>query len=132
MLNLICDTLEPKLQFLKERFSATDAELSHIVQRSPKILTMNCSRNLEPTIEFYVECLGEEGAIQAIKKYPSLLLASLEKRLKPRLKDAYAANITIDTGCMTRMTRYSEKMWQASLGYQSRKLDKNLLREKLW
>ena len=127
----IRDTLDPNLQFLKERFSATDAELSGLVHRFPPILILNYPRNLEPTMEFCVECLGEQGAIEAIKKYPSILSASLEKRLRPRLTDAYAANITIGTGCMSRMACYSEKMWQASLEYQSRKLDKNLLREKL-
>ena len=62
--------------------------------------------------------------------YPRLFLASLEKRLKPRLQEAQNLGLTIDALMLRRIAIYKEDDWNNALARLS--LDQKLKDGKLW
>jgi hypothetical protein len=119
--------LEPKLAWLQKRLVLDDTSLSLVVQRMPPILGCSIETNLEPTINFYEECVGLDAARTLIAKKPSLLGYSLEKRLKPRLAEFQEAGILIDTGAMERIVMSSKDQWSNGMAFQKTKLLKQQL-----
>merc|ERR1712032_778333 len=60
------DNMEAKLGWLQQRLNLEDAAVSKLVQQHPSIFGHNVQTNLEPTLNFYVDALGEEGKILAM------------------------------------------------------------------
>jgi hypothetical protein len=127
ILNLsIPDNLEPKLNWLQGRLSLDGDELAKLIAAQPPLLGLSIPTNLEPTLDFYQECIGIEGTKELLARHPVLFMASLERRLKPRLEQLKGAELEVDAGSLQRMTKYTEAQWQASLVYQTKKLGKTL------
>mmetsp|Transcript_19855 Transcript_19855/g.29461 ORF Transcript_19855/g.29461 Transcript_19855/m.29461 type:complete len:164 (+) Transcript_19855:710-1201(+) len=107
------DNMEPKLKWLQRRlFWENNNELSNIIQKMPTLLGCSVQSNLEPTLDFYMEMIGDENfAITTLKHNPLLFTYSLEKRLKPRLKEAKAMGLNITKNSLTPITKYSELRW---------------------
>ena len=83
-----------------------------MIQRLPSLFCYNIDSNLEPTLNFYIDALGEEStAISFVTKNPSSLRMSLEKRLKPRLEEAQAAGMKIDSTCLQYIWRDTNDQW---------------------
>merc|ERR1719291_911291 len=110
------ENIELKLGWLQHRLDLDDAAVSKLVQQCPPLLGCNVHTNLEPTLNFYIDALGEEGeALALVVRDPRLFSLSLEKRLKPRLEEARNAGLLIDSGCLLRIGKYTNKTWHASL-----------------
>ena len=89
----------------------------------PTLFGLSVGANLEPTLNFHIKALGDEGeALALLIRGPRLFGSSLEKRLKPRLEEALDAGLVIDKNCLQRIGLYTEKRWQSSLVSQSKKL----------
>ena len=117
------ENMEPKLEWLQQRFHLDDAALSNMIQKLPALFSCNVVTNLEPTLHFYINALGDkQEALALVMDRPNLFGLSLEKRLKPRLKDAQEAGIVIDSGCLTRIAQYTDKQWSKSLDFQVEQL----------
>jgi len=115
--------MEPCLAWFSEQFPELDqSALGWIMRQQPSLLCYSISNNLEPTLQFYKDCIGNEAASILVLKKPRVLLSSLEKRLKPRLKEAQEYGIEIDAGCVQRMAIWTERRWHASLLYQEEKI----------
>merc|ERR1711966_267294 len=118
------DTIETKLNWLQWRLHLDDAALSAMIQRLPRILSCNVDTNIKPTLNFYIDALGNEREVFVlVTSYPDLFSYSLEKRLKPRLRDAKDAGIVIDSGCLIRLAKYTDDRWQKSLAFQAKELE---------
>jgi hypothetical protein len=102
-------------------------ELIKLIISQPSILGSSIPTNLEPTLDFYQECIGIEGTKRLLAGSPRLLMASLESRLKPRLEQLKGAELEVDAGSLQRMAKHTEAQWQASLVYQTNKLRKQEL-----
>jgi hypothetical protein len=96
----------------------------------PSLLGLSIEDNLEPSIEFYEDCVGSNAAIEMIAKNPRVLNSSLENRLKPRLAQVQEAGIPLDTGTISRMAKYTAEQWSISLAYQKTKLLKQQLQDR--
>ena len=108
----IPDNIEPKFKWLQQRLSLTDDELSKLIQKLPPLLGCNINTNLEPTINFYIDALGDESkALAFVIRDPSSLSRSLEKRLKPRLEEARDAGMIIDSTCLNSIMVRTEDQW---------------------
>ena len=103
--------IEPKLDWLQQRLSLTDEQLSKMIQRLPSLFCYNIDSNLEPTLNFYIDALGDETAISFVTNNPSSLGMSLEKKLKPRLEEARAAGMKIDSTCLQHIWRDTIDKW---------------------
>ena len=117
ILQYSCNKLELTLNWLQQRLLLTDEDLSKFAERMPTPL-LGCSvdANLEPTSNFYIKALGDEGeALALLIKDPALFCFSLERRLKPRLMEAHVAGLSIDAGCLQRIGHYTDEQWYASL-----------------
>jgi hypothetical protein len=124
------DNLEPKLSWLQERLSLDEKSISLVVQRAPSLFGFGIANNLEPTFKFYEDCVGSVAARTMIANNPVLFTVSLEKRLKPRLAEAEAAGIPIDTGTLKRIAKYTAENWSSSMAFQETKLLKQQLRDR--
>jgi hypothetical protein len=122
--------LDPKLSWLQERLELDIKSLSKLVQAMPPLLGYNVEANLEPTIEFYEDCVGSNAAITTLAKSPSLLGASLENRLKPRLAQVQEASIPLNTGTINRMAKYTDEQWSTGLASQKTKLLRQQLEDR--
>merc|ERR1719291_217501 len=112
----IGDNTEPKLDWLQKRLSLNDSELSNFVQKLPSLLNFNVDTNIEPTLNFYIEALGDEDqALNLVRRQPALISLSLENRLKPRLQEAQGCGMKIDLRCLGRMGFYTNEQWSKSL-----------------
>lgn len=119
---LSVDKLEPLMDWVQQRLSLTDDELSIVVKRFPSVVGYSVENNLEPTLNFYVDALGDEGeALALIKQNPSFFGRSLENRLKPRLKEAREAGLVIDAKCLKSVAYHPEKKWDAFVTSQAAK-----------
>jgi hypothetical protein len=116
------ENLEPKLEYLQKRLSMNDKELHVFVMKLPSILCCNIELNLEPTIEFFEDLIGVGEVTGFLIQDPSFLGRSLENRLKPRLAEVREAGIPLDSGTLSRMAKYTEEQWSASMAYQEKKL----------
>jgi len=104
--------IEPKLDWLQQRLSLTDEQLSKMIQRLPSLFCYNIDSNLEPTLIFYIDALGDESkALTFVTNNPSSLGMSLEKKLKPRLEEAQAAGMKIDSTCLQYIWRDTIDKW---------------------
>lgn len=120
--------LEPALRWLQESLSLEDTGLTKLVVAQPALLCLDLETNLEATFNFYKECIGDEETQLLLTRNPVLFMASLERRLKPRLEQAEEAGLAIDSGCLRRIAKSTEEEWQSSLVFQQRKV----LKETLW
>ena len=120
--------LEPTLMWLQEKLSLEDTGLAKLIVALPTLLGYRIETNLEPTLNFFVECVGEDEAKRLVTKDPRLFSASVEGRLKPRLEQAREAGLTVDSACIKRIVKYTEDEWQTSLAFQERKV----LAERVW
>ena len=112
ILSTSTDILEDKLVWLQKRLSLTDEQLSKMVQRLPSLVCSNIPNNLEPTLNFYINALGDEStAISFVTNNPSSLGVSLEKRLKPRLEEAQSIGMKIDYTCLYYIWRDTNDQW---------------------
>ena len=81
---------------------------------------MNIETNLQPTFEFYEECVGTEGAVGALVSNPRLFTASVERRLKPRREEAATLlGLSMDSIMLSRMAKYKEEEWSNFLAKHS-------------
>lgn len=86
LLRYSCQTLEHKLQFLRDRLGLTGKQLKSMVQTTPRILLQSIPTSLLPKIDL-IESLGANnytGSREAIRNNPSLLVIS-KSALKQRL-----------------------------------------------
>ena len=82
----------------------------------PSLLGCNIDTNIEPTINFYINALGDERkALALVTHNPSSFGYSLEKRLKPRLQEAQEAGMIIDSKFLNSMIMYTEDGWNKRL-----------------
>ena len=82
----------------------------------PPLLGSNIDTNIDPTINFYIDALGDESeALDLIIQRPASLTYSLEKRLKPRLQEAQDAGMIIDSKFLSSMMTYTEDGWNKKL-----------------
>lgn len=117
--------LDPTLRWLQQRLDLTeDADLGRLIAICPSLLSFNVKTNLEPTLNFFKECLGEEAGVSFAVKHPTTFTYSLEKRLKPRFEQVQQKGIEIDPGCVHRLAYMTEGRWNVSLDFQSEKLAK--------
>ena len=115
--------MELKLEWLQQHLHLDDAALSNMIQQFPALFNCNAETNLRPTLDFYIDALGDtQGALALVVGQPNLFSLSLEKRLKPRLKEAQEAGIVIDSGCVTRIALLTNENWSSSLAFQIEQL----------
>ena len=114
----ISDKVEPNLAWLQEQLKLTDIKLQKIVVEQPVLTWLSVPSNLEPTLNFYVDAFdGDDKApvIRLLTNQPVLFTYSLKRRLEPRLKEAKAANMTIDTTCLRNIAKYTNETWSNTL-----------------
>ena len=86
----------------------------------PSLLACRIDTNIEPTLNFYIDTLGDEDrALNLVIGRPALIGYSLENRLKPRLQEAQNCGMIIDKGCLTRMGSYTNDQWSRSIDKHS-------------
>ncbi|XP_042519698.1 transcription termination factor MTEF1, chloroplastic [Macadamia integrifolia] len=79
------NTLIPKLDYLVSLgFSREDAV--GMVLRCPGLFTFSVQNNFKPKFGYFVEEMG--GSLEELKEFPQYFAFSLEKRIKPRHKEA--------------------------------------------
>ena len=106
------DVLEDKLMWIQQRLYLTDEELSKMIQQYPALLGCNIDSNLEPTLDFYIDALGDENqALALVTRNPSSFAYSLENRLKPRLKQAFDTGMVVDSKLLRLMMVYTNDKW---------------------
>ena len=117
------EKMEPFLLWLQSSLSVDDVHvLAWVVKCHPSLFDFSITRNLEPTLEFFKECIGTEQAVKFVLKYPKTLSYGLETRLKPRLKQVKELGIELDEGCLQRMCQNTNSTWSISLAYQQKRL----------
>ena len=78
----------------------------------PTLLGYNIDTNLDPTINFYIDALGDESkALDLILRIPASLTYSLEKRLKPRLEEAIDVGMIVNSTCLRYIMVYTDSQW---------------------
>ena len=78
----------------------------------PPLFCCNIDTNLEPTLNFYIDALGDENkALNLIIRIPASLGYSVENRLKPRLEEAKEAGMIIDSTCLSAMMAMTNDQW---------------------
>mmetsp|Transcript_101 Transcript_101/g.119 ORF Transcript_101/g.119 Transcript_101/m.119 type:complete len:98 (+) Transcript_101:1-294(+) len=92
-----------------------DRGLQRFILRFPSVLGNNVEENLEPTLSFYESCLGRDIALLLVSKNPTMLSASLQTRLMPRLEQLQKLGMTVDAETMRRMAVDTIERWEASL-----------------
>jgi len=66
---------------------------------------------LEPTLNFYIDALGKDHALAFVTRIPASLSYSLEKRLKPRLKQALDVGMVVDSKLVSLIMFYTNEKW---------------------
>ena len=122
--------MEPTLKWFQKRFGLGKEGVSHVFQKQPSLFGCNVTTNLEPTTQFYENCVGSKTAGSLLLSDPRLFSASLENRLKPRREEAVELGLSIDSGMLQRMAKYTEDKWANSLDYQTRQKLKDV--DQLW
>ena len=118
-----------------DRLENTNIKISQVILSMPELLSCSLEKNIEPTMEFYMESIEtssegskdddkEKAVISMVMKDPRMLCAGLKTRLQPRLKEAQAANITVDGPCLKRMAKQTNVQWSASIENQSKMKNK--------
>ena len=109
--------MKPTLNWLQQRLNLNDASVSKMIQKQPSLLAFNIDTNLKPTLDFYINALGnEEEALCMFVPDPSLFTYSLKNRLTPRLEEAQDAGMTIDSACLRRIAKYTNDRWNTEMG----------------
>ena len=103
--------MEPKLEWIQQRLYLTEDELSDMIQKQPALFGCNIPNNLEPTLNFYIDALGKEEALALVTRNPHSFTFSLEKRLKPRLKQALDVGMVIDYKLVSLIMLYTNEQW---------------------
>ena len=117
ILGMSHDAMEPKLMWLQRRLDLNEASVSEMIQKMPSLLGFNVDANLKPTLDFYIDALGdEEEALRLVVPDPSLFTYSLKNRLTPRLEEAQDAGMTIDSACLRRIAKYTNDRWNTEMG----------------
>ena len=112
----ILDNLEPKLEWLQQNLSLSEDELSEMIQKQPALFGYNIPNNLEPTLDFYINALGSKSdAISYVKQKHKSFSYSLEKRLKPRLKQTQAVGMVVDAKLMYLINSYTNEQWDKKI-----------------
>ena len=114
LLGFTTEALELRLQWFEQELAFEKVEkLAQFVRRLPSLLTLSIPGNLEPTLQFYKDSIGDDNAaIDFVKKTPSTLSVSLAKRLKRRHSQARKAGI--DTTSLTNVRKIAnctEEKW---------------------
>jgi hypothetical protein len=122
----ISNKFEPTLQWLQGRLSLDGDKLAKLVESQPVLLGLSIPTNLGPTLDFHKECIGVEGTNQLLARNPVLLMASLERRLKPRLEQLKRGGPVADAGSLYRMAVKTDVKWQNSIVFQTKKLGETL------
>ena len=69
-------------------------------------------RYLEPTLNFYIDALGDDSqALALVKRRPSAFTVSLENRLTPRLKQAIDVGMVVDSKLLSLMMVFTDEQW---------------------
>lgn len=117
-LGLSIDTWEMKLDWIERRLHLTGDDLSKFILKTPSILNCSIESNLDLTLDFYIDALGDEReAVRLVTNNPSLLAYSLEKRLKPRLKETRDAGIIVDSACLRRIGQYTDDYFEMAITF---------------
>lgn len=94
----------------------TDEELSEMIQKQPAFFGYNIPNNLEPTLNFYIDALGNKSdAIAYVRQKPKSFSYSLEKRLNPRLKQALDVGMVVDAKLMYLINSYTNEQWDKKI-----------------
>lgn len=109
-------TLKTNLQWLQKVLVLDNDELSKMIVYRPDLLYLSLASNLEPTLIFYKMCLGDDEAVAFLRRNPPAFAASLEKRLRPRLRQLEDLGVPIDPYAVRLMIYLSEKKWLDTLG----------------
>jgi len=112
----IKEKLEPTIEWLQESLSLDDNALAKVILTQPTLLGLSIPNNLEPTLDFYQECLiDDEACEKLLTRSPVLLAVSLEKRLKPRLDQAIDSQVAINQVCLQKIATYTDEKWKLYL-----------------
>ena len=100
--------MKPTLNWLQQRLNLNDASVSKMIQKQPSLLCCNIDTNLKPALDFYINALRDkEEALCMVILDLSLFTYSLKNRLNPPLEEAQDAGMTIDSGCLRRIAKYT-------------------------
>ena len=72
------------------------------------------ANNLEPTLNFYIDALGDESKALGLVIRISCIYHSLETRLKRWLEEEGDAGLIINARCLKSIAKYSKKKWYAA------------------
>ena len=87
----------------------------------PSLLGCNIDTNIEPTLNFYIDALGDERkALTFVIHNPISLTFSLEKRLKPRLEEATDAGMIIDSTYLRSIMVCTKEKWAKKMLKESK------------
>ena len=103
----------------KELNVGDGSQLGRIIAMQPPLLAYSISNNLQPTLDFFKMCLGDEEAVESAKRNPKMLSYGLESRLKPRLKQVKQAGIQIDSTMVAYICKKRDDQWQKFLAKRS-------------
>ena len=82
------DNLDSKISYLERTFSYSSEDLRNLLVTMPQVLGLALDENIRATVEFYLaKGLSREELGEALSESPSLLAYSLEKRIKPRVRE---------------------------------------------
>ena len=75
---------------------------------------------LTPQTNLYLDALGvEEEVLGMLILDPSLFGYSLKNRLGPQLEESQNAGVTINSGCLKRIAKYTKKQWNTSMSNET-------------
>ena len=87
-----------------------------MIQKQPALFGYNIPNNLEPTLDFYIDALGNKSdAITYVRQKPKSFSYSLEKRLRPRLKQAQAVGMVVDAKLLYLINSYTNEQWDKKI-----------------
>ena len=92
----------------------------------PSLVGWNIDTNIDTTLNLYIDALAlgdESKALAFVRRDPSSLGRSLEKRLKPRLQEAQEAGIIVDSKFLNFIIYRTEDQWAKKMLKEMRSLE---------
>ena len=81
------EDLERKLEFLETELGYDKEDMRGMILRMPQVLGLSLEKNLKPSLEYLREEIGEASLRESCKEFPSVLVYSLEGRVRPRVEE---------------------------------------------
>lgn len=105
------NNIDPKLAWLQSRFRLNDKSLRTLVCSQPLLLGLN-EASSEKKIQFYIDLLGEEEAIQMCAHHSFVMTRSLENCMQPRIAEALELGMgPLDARFVVSLAMTSTKRW---------------------